>query len=200
MTKSPGMSFSLQETELDLTYKSRYRLLSFSLCKNHFFLALFLHELAQRCSPSWSVWASHPRRLCRLPDALCQVVDQLNCSQHCFFYRASDIWMGEMLQEWWIGGGLEDLHSPPACNWQWEAPTHQVRTKPDRPKFSLYVYNSRYRYGSRGPAEADEQAVKNNFIYTGRYGDANEKFLQNYPNSFPTRYKWTPPTATPNKL
>merc|ERR1712168_1210356 len=25
MTKSPGMSFSLQETELDLTYKSRYR-------------------------------------------------------------------------------------------------------------------------------------------------------------------------------
>ena len=105
-----------------------------------FFLALFFHELAQRCSPSWSVWASHPRRLCRLPDALCQVVDQLNCSQHCFFYRASDIWMGEMLQEWWIGGGLEDLHSPPACNWQWEAPTHQVRTKPDRPKFSLYVY------------------------------------------------------------
>ena len=26
MTKTPGMSFSLQETELDLTYKSRYRL------------------------------------------------------------------------------------------------------------------------------------------------------------------------------
>ena len=25
MTKTPGMSFSLQETELDLTYKSRYR-------------------------------------------------------------------------------------------------------------------------------------------------------------------------------
>ena len=25
MTKSPGMSFSLQETELDLTYKSRYK-------------------------------------------------------------------------------------------------------------------------------------------------------------------------------
>ena len=24
MTKTPGMSFSLQETELDLTYKSRY--------------------------------------------------------------------------------------------------------------------------------------------------------------------------------
>ena len=24
MTKTPGMSFNLQETELDLTYKSRY--------------------------------------------------------------------------------------------------------------------------------------------------------------------------------
>ena len=26
MTKTPGMSFTLQETELDLTYKSRYRI------------------------------------------------------------------------------------------------------------------------------------------------------------------------------
>ena len=25
MTKTPGMSFNLEETELDLTYKSRYR-------------------------------------------------------------------------------------------------------------------------------------------------------------------------------
>ena len=33
----------------------------------------------------------------------------------------------------------------------------------------------RYRYGSRGPAEADEQAVKNNFIYTGRYNIPSAK-------------------------
>ena len=26
-----------------------------------------------------------------------------------------------------------------------------------------------YKYGSRGPAEADAMALKNNFVYTGRY-------------------------------
>ena len=31
MTKTPGMSFSLQETELDLTYKSRYEPTNISL-------------------------------------------------------------------------------------------------------------------------------------------------------------------------
>merc|ERR1712210_292302 len=87
MTKTPGMSFSLQETELDLTYKSRYR-------------------------------------EARLPEAYERLILAID------------------------------------------------NEKPQPIK---------YAYGSRGPAEADEQAVKNNFVYTGRY-------------------KWTPPTATPNKL
>ena len=39
------------------------------------------------------------------------------------------------------------------------------------------IIQLRYRYGSRGPAEADEQAVKNNFIYTGRYNIPSAKML-----------------------
>ena len=133
MTKSPGMSFSLQETELDLTYKSRYRFVQCYCSTKYTFwkepFGMFFPPsmtLNQGCSSSWSVWASHPWRLCRLPDALCQVVCQLNTVVGGFFYCSSDIWMGEMLQEWWIGGGLEDLHPSPACNWQWETATHQV--------------------------------------------------------------------------
>ena len=99
MTKSPGMSFSLQETELDLTYKSRYRFVqcycstNFTFWKEPFGIFLFFSSttLDQGCPPSWSVRASHPWRLCRLPDALCQVVYQLNTVVGGF----SDIWMGK---------------------------------------------------------------------------------------------------------
>ena len=56
-----------------------------------FFCFFSSTTLDQGCPPSWSVRASHPWRLCRLPDALCQVVYQLNTVAGGF----SDIWMGK---------------------------------------------------------------------------------------------------------
>jgi len=115
MTKSPGMSFSLQETELDLTYKSRYK-------------------------------------DARLPEAYERLILDVFVGSQMHFVRSD-----ELAEAWRIFTPL--LHAID-------------REKPQPIK---------YRYGSRGPAEADEQAVKNNFIYTGRY-------------------KWTPPTNAANKL
>ena len=60
MTKSPGMSFSLQETELDLTYKSRYRFEIFN-STNHTFYRNILYFLYFPQRPSL--------RDARLPEA-----------------------------------------------------------------------------------------------------------------------------------
>ena len=94
-----------------------------------------------------------------------------------------------ILQEWRIGRGLEDLHSTSARHRQGEAAAHQVNLhikgkgiiqgkickKKKNSYFFYEIIQLRYRYGSRGPAEADEQAVKNNFIYTGRYNIPSAK-------------------------
>ena len=42
------------------------------------------------------------------------------------------------------------------------------------------ILTFQYKYGSRGPHEADTLAMQNNFTYTGRY-------------------KWTAPVHSPNK-
>merc|ERR1711899_123122 len=109
MTKSPGMSFSLQETELDLTYKSRYK-------------------------------------DARLPEAYERLILDVFVGSQMHFVRSD-----ELAEAWRIFTPL--LHAID-------------REKPQPIK---------YRYGSRGPAEADEQAVKNNFIYTGRYNIPSAK-------------------------
>jgi len=112
MTKSPGMSFNLQETELDLTYKSRYK-------------------------------------DARLPEAYERLILDVFVGSQMHFVRSD-----ELAEAWRIFTPL--LHT-----------IDQDKPQPIK-----------YRYGSRGPQEADTQAVENNFIYTGRY-------------------KWTPPA---NKL
>lgn len=115
MTKTPGMSFSLQETELDLTYKSRYR-------------------------------------DARLPEAYERLILDVFVGSQMHFVRSD-----ELSEAWRIFTPL----------------LHAIEKEKPVP--------IKYRYGSRGPIEADTQAVANNFIYTGRY-------------------KWTPPVASPNKL
>ena len=193
MTKSPGMSFSLQETELDLTYKSRYRLLSF-------FSLLYS--------------SMNLLRDARLPEAYERLILDVFVGSQMHFVRWSinsivaniASFIAPLTSEWVKCCRSDEL----AEAWRIFTPLlHAIDNEKPQPikweqnqtdqKF-YFMFTSRYRYGSRGPAEADEQAVKNNFIYTGRYGDANENFLLNYPYSLPTRYKWTPPTVTPNKL
>merc|ERR1712002_857922 len=67
MTKSPGMSFSLQETELDLTYKSRYKDARLPEAYERLILDVFVGSCEHYCRGS-----RPPRRLrqgCR-PDCL----------------------------------------------------------------------------------------------------------------------------------
>jgi len=114
MTKTPGMSFSLQETELDLTYKSRYR-------------------------------------EARLPEAYERLILDVFVGSQMHFVRSD-----ELAEAWRIFTPL----------------LHQIEREKPQP--------IKYKYGSRGPVEADQLAQQNNFVYTGRY-------------------KWTPPALSPKK-
>ena len=103
MTKTPGMSFRLEETELDLTYNTRYK-------------------------------------TARLPDAYERLILDVFVGSQMHFVRTD-----ELAEAWRIFTPL--LH----------------RIESDKPAPTKYVY------GSRGPAEADELLANNNFVYTGRY-------------------------------
>merc|ERR1719211_151650 len=115
MTKTPGMSFNLEETELDLTYKSRYK-------------------------------------SARLPEAYERLILDVFVGSQMHFVRSD-----ELAEAWRIFTPL----------------LHQIEREKPVP--------IKYKYGSRGPADADQQAADNNFKYTGRY-------------------RWTPPTNAANKL
>jgi len=104
MTKTPGMSFQLEETELDLTYKSRY--------KN-----------------------------ARLPDAYERLILDVFVGSQMHFVRTD-----ELAEAWRIFTPL--LHAIEGGE----------RLSPIP-----------YKYGGRGPKEADELLASNNFVYTGRY-------------------------------
>ena len=65
--------------------------------------------LTQGSPPSWSVWASHPWRLCRLPDAFCQVVYQVNCRQGCFLWHLNGRWNVAGVMNWPRPGGSSPL-------------------------------------------------------------------------------------------
>jgi len=108
MTKTPGMSFSLQETELDLTYKSRHR-------------------------------------DAKLPEAYERLILDAFVGSQMHFVRSD-----ELAEAWRIFTPL--LHTID-------------RERPEPIK---------YKYGTRGPEEANQLIRDNNFVYTGTY-------------------KWTPP-------
>ncbi|XP_051162043.1 glucose-6-phosphate 1-dehydrogenase isoform X2 [Leptopilina boulardi] len=101
MTKSPGITFDMEETELDLSYVSRYKGL-------------------------------------KLPDAYERLILDVFCGSQMHFVRSD-----ELSEAWRIFTPL--LHQ-----------IEKIRPTP-------------YKYGSRGPKEADEKAKDNNFIYYGSY-------------------------------
>merc|ERR1719341_1028638 len=103
MTKTPGMSFNLEETDLDLTYNTRYK-------------------------------------DARLPEAYERLILDVFVGSQMHFVRSD-----ELAEAWRIFTPL--LHT-----------IESAKPKPIP-----------YAYGSRGPAEADQMALKNNFVYTGRY-------------------------------
>ncbi|XP_026683933.1 glucose-6-phosphate 1-dehydrogenase [Diaphorina citri] len=103
MTKTPGMSFDMEETELDLTYGSRY--------KN-----------------------------AKLPDAYERLLLDVFCGSQMHFVRAD-----ELSEAWRIFTPI----------------LHQIEQENVRP--------IPYKYGSRGPVEADKLLAENNFKYYGSY-------------------------------
>ncbi|XP_030829358.1 glucose-6-phosphate 1-dehydrogenase X isoform X3 [Strongylocentrotus purpuratus] len=103
MTKKPGMAFGTEETELDLTYKSRYKDLP-------------------------------------LPDAYERLILDVFCGSQIHFVRND-----ELAEAWRIFTPV----------------LHEIESKKPKP--------IPYKYGGRGPAEADEMAKKNNFLFTGTY-------------------------------
>lgn len=115
MTKTPGMSFNLEETELDLTYKSRYR-------------------------------------GARLPEAYERLILDVFVGSQMHFVRSD-----ELAEAWRIFTPL----------------LHKIEEEKPAP--------IPYKYGTRGPVEADEMATKANFLYTGRY-------------------KWSAPLPSPAKM
>lgn len=104
MTKTPGMSFDMEETELDLTYGSRY--------KN-----------------------------AHLPDAYERLLLDVFCGSQMHFVRAD-----ELSEAWRIFTPL----------------LHRIEKDPT-------LHPIPYKYGSRGPKEADKLLADNNFKYYGSY-------------------------------
>lgn len=109
MCKTPGRTFDLVETELDLTYSSRY------------------HTVA-------------------LPDAYERLIQDVFMGSQMNFVRSD-----ELREAWRIFTPLLQRME-----------TEKVAPVP-------------YLYGTRGPKEADEKLVKNNFKYSGSYKWHNHK-------------------------
>ncbi|KAG5330561.1 G6PD dehydrogenase, partial [Acromyrmex charruanus] len=103
MTKSPGITFDMEETELDFTYGSRYKGL-------------------------------------KLPDAYERLILDVFCGSQMHFVRND-----ELHEAWRIFTPL----------------LHQIEKEKILPV--------PYKYGSRGPKEADEMAKEHNFAYYGSY-------------------------------
>ncbi|XP_061909006.1 glucose-6-phosphate 1-dehydrogenase-like [Entelurus aequoreus] len=103
MTKRPGVSFSPEETELDLTYRSRYKNV-------------------------------------KLPDAYERLILDVFCGNQMHFVRSD-----ELREAWRIFTPL----------------LHKMEEQKTRP--------IPYKYGSRGPSEADDLVKKVGFRYEGKY-------------------------------
>ncbi|KAM9752181.1 glucose-6-phosphate 1-dehydrogenase-like isoform 1-T1 [Menidia menidia] len=116
MTKRPGVYFSPEETELDLTYKSRYKNL-------------------------------------KLPDAYERLLLDVFCGNQMHFVRSDE------LREAWR------IFTPVL---------HQIESEKKRP--------IPYKYGSRGPNEADELVKRVGFRYKGTYKGIS--YLESHPHNF----------------
>uniref|UniRef100_A0A673C883 Glucose-6-phosphate 1-dehydrogenase n=1 Tax=Sphaeramia orbicularis TaxID=375764 RepID=A0A673C883_9TELE len=103
MSKKPGVYFSPEETELDLTYKSRYKDV-------------------------------------KLPDAYERLILDVFCGSQMHFVRSD-----ELREAWRIFTPL----------------LHQIEKEKPKP--------IPYKYGSRGPTEADDLAKRVGFRYEGTY-------------------------------
>ncbi|KZS12751.1 LOW QUALITY PROTEIN: glucose-6-phosphate 1-dehydrogenase [Daphnia magna] len=103
VTKTPGMSFDMEETELDLTYGARYK-----------------HV--------------------KMPDAYERLILDVFCGSQMHFVRSD-----ELAEAWRIFTPL----------------LHQIEEDKMKPV--------PYKYGSRGPREADDLLARNNFKYSGSY-------------------------------
>ena len=103
MSKEPGMTFKLEESELDLTYGSRYK-------------------------------------SAQLPDAYERLIMDVFSGSQMHFVRTDE------LREAWR------IFTPVL---------HEIDNKKRLPL--------RYKFGSRGPKQADEFASANNFIFYGTY-------------------------------
>lgn len=103
VTKTPGMSFDMEETELDLTYGARYKNV-------------------------------------KMPDAYEKLILDVFCGSQMHFVRSD-----ELAEAWRIFTPL----------------LHQIEKEKTTPV--------PYKYGSRGPREADELLARNNFKYSGSY-------------------------------
>lgn len=103
MTKSPGITFDLEETELDLTYGQRYKGVV-------------------------------------LPDAYERLILDVFCGSQMHFVRSD-----ELSEAWRIFTPL--LHN---------IENNKINPIP-------------YKYGSRGPREADQKCLDSNFKFTGTY-------------------------------
>lgn len=103
MTKSPGITFDIEETELDLTYEHRY-------------------------SDSY------------LPDAYERLILDVFCGSQMHFVRSD-----ELREAWRIFTPI----------------LHQIENNKVKP--------IAYKYGSRGPKEADAKCNESNFKYYGSY-------------------------------
>lgn len=103
VTKTPGMSFDMEETELDLTYGARFKNV-------------------------------------KMPDAYEKLILDVFCGSQMHFVRSD-----ELAEAWRIFTPL----------------LHQI----EKEKISPVPY----KYGSRGPREADELLARNNFKYSGSY-------------------------------
>lgn len=103
MNKSPGMSFTMEESELDLTYRNRYA-------------------------------------DAKLPEAYERLILDVFVGSQMHFVRTD-----ELREAWRIFTPI----------------LHKIEGEKIQP--------IPYKYGTRGPKEADELAAKNNFVYTGTY-------------------------------
>ena len=88
MTKTPGMSFSLQETELDLTYKSRYWLTDITSIKP---LLNFEFVDIEVLTETWSGTAMFRYREARLPEAYERLILDVFVGSQMHFVRSDEL-------------------------------------------------------------------------------------------------------------
>ena len=139
MTKTPGMSFQLEETELDLTYKSRYK--NARLPGKHHKTGPIKDYIKNSPNFFGLMVPKKVKAYSYLSDAYERLILDVFVGSQMHFVRTD-----ELAEAWRIFTPL--LHAIEGGE----------RLSPIP-----------YKYGGRGPKEADELLASNNFVYTGRY-------------------------------